>query len=48
MLYSMLYGSVPFKAGNMNELHDLILRGKYLLKDEITREAQDLIKAMLE
>ena len=39
VLYSMLYGSVPFKAGNMNELHDLILKGKYLLKDEITSEA---------
>ena len=29
VLYSMLYGSVPFKANNMNELHDMIIRGWY-------------------
>lgn len=48
MLYSMLFGGVPFKANNMNDLHDLILAGKYLLKDEISTEAKDLIKGMLE
>jgi hypothetical protein len=30
----MLSGTVPFKANNMNELHQLILRGNYLpIKD---------------
>jgi len=44
----MLFGSVPFKAGSMSELHELILRGKYQLKEEISIEAQDLIKGMLD
>jgi serine/threonine protein kinase len=48
VLYTMLYASVPFKAENMNELHGMIVRGKYLLKDDISKEAQDLIKGMLE
>jgi hypothetical protein len=32
----MLYGTVPFKASSMEELHSLILRGVYLLKDDIS------------
>lgn len=48
VLYSMLYGSVPFKANNMEELHTMIMAGNYTLKDDISAEARDLLKGMLE
>ncbi len=47
----MLYGTVPFKANNMSELHQLILKGKYSLKDEkaeLSDGAKDLIRKLLE
>ena len=50
-LYALLYGTVPFKANNMSELHQLILKAKYSLKNEkaeITDDAKSLIKALLE
>jgi serine/threonine protein kinase len=50
-LYAMLYGTVPFKANNMSELHQLIMKAKYSLKDdkvEISDEAKNLIKLLLE
>lgn len=47
VLFAMLYGTVPFKGADMNELHDLIKRGKYTLKDEISSEAKSLIKGIL-
>ena len=47
-LFAMLYGTVPFKANNMHELHKLILKGKFTLKDEISVEAKDIIQKMLE
>lgn len=47
-LYTMIYGNVPFKAQNMNELHEMILKGKYSLKEDISTEARDLMRGMLE
>ena len=44
----MLYGTVPFKANNMNDLHKLIKQGKYNLKEEISDQAKDLIRRLLE
>lgn len=47
----MLYGTVPFKANNMSELHSLILKAKYSLKDdktEISEDAKSLIRLLLE
>lgn len=44
----MLYGSVPFKANNMEELHTMIMAGNYTLKEDISAEARDLLKGMLE
>jgi len=47
----MLYGTVPFKANNMSELHQLILKANYNLKDdkvEISDNAKNLIKSLLE
>jgi serine/threonine protein kinase len=44
----MLCGTVPFKASNMKELHKMIMKGKYHLKEEVTDEAKHLLKAMLD
>ena len=44
----MLYGTVPFKGTNMDELHSLIKAGKYSLKDEVSKEGRKLIKSILE
>lgn len=44
----MLYGTVPFKANNMQDLHKLILQAKYNLKDEISEPAKHLLRALLE
>jgi serine/threonine protein kinase len=32
----------------MEELHDLILNGKYMLKEDISKEAIDLLRGLLE
>ena len=48
VLFAMLYGTVPFKAASMDELHSLILRGAYLLKDDISQEARDMLRGLLE
>lgn len=48
VLFAMLYGTVPFKAQTMEELHQLILKGKYLLKEDISEEARDLLRGLLE
>lgn len=47
VLFAMLYGTVPFKANNMKDLHLQILDAKYNLKDEISQPAKDLITALL-
>ena len=48
VLFAMLYGTVPFKANNMEELHKMIVRGKYQLKDDISIEARNLLRGLLE
>lgn len=44
----MLYGTVPFKAHNMKDLHTSIITAKYSIKDTISDHAIDLIKHILE
>jgi hypothetical protein len=44
----MLFGSVPFKGNNMEELHKLIIAGKYTLKEDVSSEAKNLMKIILE
>ena len=44
----MLYGTVPFKGSSMDELHRLILKGQYSLKDDISIEARDILRKLLE
>jgi 5'-AMP-activated protein kinase, catalytic alpha subunit len=48
VLFAMLYGTVPFKANNMDELHKLILKGRYSLKDDISTEARSMLRGLLE
>jgi len=48
VLFAMLYGTVPFKAASMEELHSLILRGCYTLKEDISQEARDMLRGLLE
>ena len=48
VLFAMLYGTVPFKAGSMKELHQVILRGKFNMKDDISEEARDLLSKILQ
>jgi serine/threonine protein kinase len=48
VLFAMAYGTVPFKAGNMNDLHKLIIRAKYTLKPDVSPELRDLLRHMLE
>jgi len=44
----MLYGTVPFKAVKMKDLHQLIIKGTYELKENISTYARDLISNILE
>lgn len=44
----MLYGTVPFRAQNMHDLHDMIVKAKYSLKSDISDTARDLMKKILE
>ncbi len=48
VLFAMLFGTVPFKGADMNELHSLIKQGKYSFKEEISPEAKTLLKGILE
>ena len=48
VLYAMLSGTVPFKGNNLKELHDLIINGKYKEIKGISKEAEDLLKKILE
>jgi serine/threonine-protein kinase NIM1 len=47
LLYAIVYGTVPFRAKTLPELHKLILRCKYEMPEGISLKAQDLIRRML-
>ena len=47
-LYAILYGTVPFKGNDMKELQKQIMKGRYTLKEDVSHEARDLLKHMLE
>jgi len=57
VLYAMLFGTVPFKANNMSDLHKLIKKAKYQFKEEISpgklsllnsKDAKDLLTKLLQ
>lgn len=47
LLYAMLYGWVPFKANNMDDLHKLIQKGQLSFPDYATPEAEQLIRGLI-
>jgi serine/threonine protein kinase len=52
-LYAMLFGTVPFKANNMQDLHAIIVKAKYSLKkkqrkEELSKDLKSLIRGLLE
>ena len=47
LLYTMLQGTVPFKASSLEDLHALILRGNIRYPVPISPDARDLIERML-
>ena len=48
VLYAMLSGTVPFKGNDLNELHNLIMKGKFNIINDISNDAKHLIKSLLE
>lgn len=48
LLYAMVHGRVPFKAGNMGDLQKLILRGEYDIDRGMSLEVQDFVSKLLE
>lgn len=48
VFYALLSGTVPFKGSDMQELHDLIVKADYPELTDISVEANELIKGMLE
>lgn len=47
-LYVMLFGTVPFRASTMHELHQLIRKGKYSLQGEVlSNDAKNLIASLI-
>ena len=47
LLYAMLCGTVPFKASNMTELHELIKEGTFTYPIELSEDAKSLINGLL-
>ena len=47
-LYYMLSGSQPFRANSIKELEKLVIQGSFDEIEEISKEANDLIKEMLQ
>lgn len=43
----MLCGTVPFKAQNLDELHQLILKGEFEFAQELSDDAQKIVKGMI-
>lgn len=43
----MLCGTVPFKASNLEDLHKLILKGEFTFPNELSTEAQALVRGMI-
>ena len=48
LLFTMVNGRVPFKAGNMGDLQKLILKGEYEIDRSFSIELQDFLSKLLE
>ena len=47
LLYTMLQGTVPFKANSLQNLHTLILKGNFKYPVSISNEAWHIIESIL-
>jgi serine/threonine protein kinase len=47
LLFAMLCGTVPFKASNLEDLHKLILDGKFTFPCELSEDAKALVRGMI-
>ena len=47
LLYAMMFGSMPFKAGSMSELNKLILSGEFTIPDSASPELQSILDLLL-
>jgi len=47
LLYAMLCKTVPFKAANMDDLHQLIKKGEFSYPVPLSEEAKDLVGGLL-
>ena len=48
VLYAMLSGTVPFKGGDLKELHQLIIEGEFKIVKNVSKEANHLLKCLLQ
>ena len=48
VLFAMLYGAVPFKAGSLSELRKIVILNQPTYKTDISATAIDLLKALFE
>ena len=48
LLFAMLCGTVPFKASNLEDLHKLILKGDFTFPNELSLDAQTLVRGMIQ
>jgi serine/threonine protein kinase len=47
LLFAMLFGTVPFKANNMEELHMLIQKGEFTFPKDSSENAKSLINGLI-
>ena len=47
LLYAMLTGTVPFKAPNLEQLHEQILLGTFTIPNTVSQEAQAILHGMI-
>lgn len=47
LLYAMLFGTVPFKANNMEELHMMIQKGEFDFPRDASEHAKSLISGLI-
>ena len=48
VLYSMLSGTVPFRANNLNDLQNMIMTGTFKEINDISKESNDLLHKLLQ
>ena len=42
VLFALVYGTVPFKASSMHDLHKSIMKGNYKLKPDASDEVKEI------